>query len=139
MHISGPNGLTGKASAISRKKKAGSSDFNKAFISSEENVEEQGGVLSPAPLSAMGVVMAAQNIDNESSIEETKERGEKLLSYLDSIRHGLLLGTIPMDEIEQMQKELQLHKAISFDPNLNSVIKDIEIRLAVELAKMSVL
>ena len=138
MHISGPNGLNGTATSVGKKRKANATGANKAFMP-EDSSEEQASVLSTAPIQSIGVVLAAQTIEEQDTPAQGRERGEKLLKFLDDIKKALLLGSISPNEIKEMQQELKNCKALSCDPKLNVIIKEIEIRLSVELAKMMVM
>lgn len=61
--------------------------------------------------------------------------GRNLLDMLDQVRLGLLLGQIPEAQLLQMMKTLEARQEGFGDPRVDQVIREIETRAAVELAK----
>jgi len=50
---------------------------------------------------------------------------------------GLLMGTIPMAKLEQLAQLMRAKREQFDDPKLQEILDDIELRAAVELAKLS--
>ena len=50
---------------------------------------------------------------------------------------GLLLGTIPMSKLEQLAQLIRAKREQIDDPKLLEILDEIELRAAVELAKLS--
>jgi hypothetical protein len=69
--------------------------------------------------------------------KRAKERGDMMLEHLDEIRMGLLLGTIPMARLEQLAQLVRAKREQIDDPKLLAILDEIELRAAVELAKLS--
>jgi hypothetical protein len=69
--------------------------------------------------------------------KRAKERGDMMLDHLDEIRMGLLLGTIPMARLEQLAQLVRAKREQIDDPKLLAILDEIELRAAVELAKLS--
>ena len=53
------------------------------------------------------------------------------------IRLGLLLGTIPQSRLEQLAHLVRAQREQLNDPKLTAVLDEIELRAAVELAKLT--
>jgi hypothetical protein len=66
-----------------------------------------------------------------------RERGSLMLDQLDEIRMGLLLGTIPIAKLEQLGQSVRAKREQIDDPRLLAILDEIELRAAVELAKLS--
>ena len=60
-----------------------------------------------------------------------------MLDELEQIRLGLLLGQIPRARLEQLAQMVRARREQLDDPKLIAILDDIELRAAVELAKLS--
>ena len=69
--------------------------------------------------------------------KRAQERGNMMLDHLEEIRMGLLLGTIPMAKLEQLAQLVRAKREQIDDPKLLAILDEIELRAAVELAKLS--
>ncbi len=63
-------------------------------------------------------------------------RGQDLLDELEELRIGLLMGSFPASNLERISKLLAQRVDAIEDPILIELINEIEIRVAVELAKL---
>jgi hypothetical protein len=94
--------------------------------------DEVGGV------AAVGSILAAQEIDEDDGLKsrkQLKKYGEDILDRLDEIKQDLLIGGISKDVLANLAQTLRMKKSATNDPGLISIIDDIELRAAVELAK----
>ena len=64
------------------------------------------------------------------------QRGNSLLDRLDDIRIGLLTGSMPRGQLENLRRMAQDQLGQVDDPELASILNDIDLRVAVELAKL---
>jgi uncharacterized protein YqfB (UPF0267 family) len=62
--------------------------------------------------------------------------GNDLLDQLEKIRKGLISGTISPADIQDLIQKLKNRPNLSIDPQLEELIREIETRAAVELAKL---
>jgi hypothetical protein len=88
----------------------------------------------------MNTVLALQEAPDATrgrAKRRAKERGDMMLDHLDEIRMGLLLGTIPMARLEQLAQLVRAKREQIDDPKLLAILDEIELRAAVELAKLS--
>ena len=69
--------------------------------------------------------------------QRAKERGTLMLDHLEEIRMGLLMGTIPLAKLEQLASLVRAKREQIDDPKLLEILDEIELRAAVELAKLS--
>ena len=63
-------------------------------------------------------------------------RAEDMLDHLDDIRLGLLMGAIPISKLTSLVQVVKDQRDQVDDPRLASVLDEIEVRAAVELAKL---
>ncbi|MBP6985239.1 MAG: hypothetical protein KBB83_01455 [Alphaproteobacteria bacterium] len=64
-----------------------------------------------------------------------KERGEKILNTLESVRLKLLMGDVSDTDLMVLRKEVSLQNSNITDPGLKQIIEEIEQRANIELAK----
>ena len=64
------------------------------------------------------------------------DRAELLLDKLDQLRHGLLLGKISGRQLTDLMNSVRLRQDQFVDPRIREVLNEIELRAAVELAKL---
>ena len=89
-------------------------------------------------VTAVGSILAAQEIDDDDGLksrQQLKKYGEDILERLDEIKQDLLFGEISKDMLANLAQTLRMKKSATNDPGLISIINDIELRAAVELAK----
>jgi len=63
-------------------------------------------------------------------------RGQDLLDQLGTIQQGLLLGTLGPAQLRRLAQMLKDERPETPDPRLSAILDDIELRAAVELAKL---
>ena len=63
-------------------------------------------------------------------------QGEDLLDELDQIRIGLLTGSLPRATLERLAARVEAKRHRVDDPSLIQILDEIELRAAVELAKL---
>jgi hypothetical protein len=89
----------------------------------------------------MNTVLALQEAPDATSRNRARkraqERGSMMLDQLEEIRLGLLLGTVPMAKLEQLAQLVRAKREQIDDPKLLGILDEIELRAAVELAKLS--
>lgn len=99
-----------------------------------------------APVSGMSgitvadAIFAAQLADGVEERERKKKqikRGFTLLDKLEEIRQALLSGYISMERLIEISRFVKEQNSGSSDPHLNEIIAEIELRVEVELAKLT--
>jgi len=134
MKIFGTTEVGGSSSIKKKKRAEGASGFGSLLAGKMEEKSESAPVMS---LNNVDALFALQEI----SVDEENSRkgilyGESLLNALDSIRHGLLAGAISRHNLEQLGTLIQQQRAVIIDPELRGILNEIEVRAAVELAKL---
>ena len=95
---------------------------------------------SAAPAAGINSLLALQEIEDPGTKRRrAAQRGDRLLERLDEIRRGLLAGTLPHTALTRLRQELGEARAATLDPRLDEVLGEIELRAAVELAKLEAL
>jgi hypothetical protein len=95
---------------------------------------------SAAPAAGINSLLALQEVEDPAARRRrAAQRGDRLLDRLDDIRRGLLAGSLPQATLAQLRQELKEARAETLDPRLDEVLAEIELRAAVELAKLEAL
>ncbi len=90
-----------------------------------------------APLANVQALLALQEVpDALQARKRALKRSHDLLDRLDEIRHGLLLGTLSTDTLMALAHRLRERRPPDLDPQLSDILDEIELRVAVELAKL---
>lgn len=129
-----------KPAGIARKRGSTSSvgDFSSileaAEINENSSINKLGEIASPSSVS--GMLSLQEMSDTEFSRKKLIKHGNDLLDSLEQIRRRLLLGTMSMQALRDLNQQISKGKHEFSDPKLVEIIEDIELRAAVELAKL---
>lgn len=139
MKVSGPDS-TQKTSGVKKAGKTGSA-AGASFGSLLEASESE----APAHAAATGVIagidslLAAQETDDpaqRAAKKRMKARGEDVLKQLDKIRLGMLTGTLSVGNLLDVADVVASHRERINDPQLSSLLDEIDLRAQIEIAKM---
>jgi hypothetical protein len=129
------------ARAAKRTSSTSGADFAEALARAEETsgvsaTEAMSGI---AATGSLGGLLGAQEVD-EREARKRKEikRGRLTLDALAGLRDALLQGSLPIATIENLERIVAQERMANPDPALASILDDIELRAAVELAKLEV-
>jgi Class II flagellar assembly regulator len=139
MKIEGPNKSQSSkgVSKTGANKGASGASFSGMIDSGEEAAASKpaSGVMQTSALDALLSVQEAG--DSTESTKRAKRQGLDMLDQLDRIRMGLLTGGIPASALEQLERMVTKQREKIMDPVLTAVLDEIELRVQVELAKLS--
>jgi hypothetical protein len=94
-------------------------------------------VSTAASTTALEGLLALQEIADETGgRRRAVARGDKLLDALDELRHALLAGTVPRGRLEALGRLAAEAAPLAHDPRLAEILAEIELRAAVEIAKL---
>ena len=131
-HVSSPRTSTTKRSERSGAAKPGG--FAQALGAEPAAPAALGNT---APLGALDALVALQEVDDPTTgRRKAQQRGEDLLDRLDKLRMGLLMGRVSIGELERLSEMVNRESAATSDPRLREILSEIELRAAVELAKL---
>jgi hypothetical protein len=127
------------ARGIRKAGSVGASGFADALAAAEgiggvDGVESTGSI---GAIGAMGGLLGAQEVDErEARRHKAIKQGRITLDTLEKLRDALLMGTLPTATIKQLEQLAISERAQATDPLLKSILDEIEVRAAVELAKL---
>lgn len=117
----------------------GSADFASA-LHDEAAAGGTHGIGGGVGLGGVSTVLALQGTSDSTERRGRRkavERGGTMLDMLEEVRLGLLLGTIPQSRLEQLAQLVRVQREQVNDPKLTAILDEIELRAAVELAKLT--
>ena len=96
------------------------------------------GILGATPGSAVPGVLAAQEVQTATERDARRravQRGELLLDELERLRIAIVSGVVNTERLVALAGMVRARGDAVDDPELTAVIAEIELRVAVELAK----
>ncbi len=137
MKIIGPNPMSRGVGKAKKTAAGGGADFARS-LSSSEVADTPAQVAGAAGLGSIDALLALQG-DSEGWTTDRDEtnRGHALLDELEAIRRGLLLGRIPRRSLEALADMLKCQSSFAVSPQLRGIMDEIDLRVRVELAKLS--
>lgn len=130
------------ASSASSTRKT-SSKSNGSRFSVAESVSgpaESAPIAAAGPLAALEGLLAVQEADSADGYKGKQaraiSRGHDLLDMLDEVRLGLMMGGVPKSRLDSLVRMVERRRDTLQDPNLVSVLDEIELRARVEIAKL---
>jgi hypothetical protein len=106
----------------------------RSFAAQLDAAMETSPIVSNAAVDSVSNVLALQEVGQATT--RARRRGEDILDRLDEIRHGLLLGSIPRHALERLDQVVRTQIGETNDPRLTEILREIEVRARVELAKI---
>jgi Class II flagellar assembly regulator len=92
---------------------------------------------APQTVATVDNLFVLQEISDEvTNRRRALQRGNNLLDRLDDIRIALLTGSLPRNRLEELRHMAREQVDLAGDPKLAAILDEIELRVAVELAKL---
>ena len=135
MKITDINGVK-SSSKLKKAKKTGDGGAFDAMLSGSDSVDESSAPASIGAIEAPSSLLSLQEVGSDSgSRQQSMQQGKNSLDILDELRRDMLLGEDNSYTLQRMrEQQARLNNQIH-DPQMQSVIDDIDLRLAVEIAK----
>lgn len=133
MKVTGPSGPSSPQGARPAKAAGGFSVPSTGGAAAAGATAAAGGISGVAGVSAL---MALQGV--EDVLERRRRairRGGGLLDRLDELKLALLSGEAGEGALDRLGRSLREERPVDADPGLNSLLAQIDLRAAVELAK----
>jgi hypothetical protein len=135
MRIYGPNGTALAATPTAARRTAGGS----FTVSDQEAPRNSTSAGSLRAISTVDALIALQGVDDPT---ERKKRavakGRNALDVLDSLKLGLIDGSVDQSTVARLKVAAEGLTDTSGDTGLDGVLGEIDLRVAVELAKAGV-
>ena len=136
MKITGPNG-TGAAAGPRGTRPGSGGGFR---------LPDSGEVAGAAPSGGVGRVNGVMGVDALLALQDVGgplerrrkavSRAGRILDVLDDVKLAMLGGDLTLAELDRLRRAVRDERAQTDDPKLEGVLDEIEIRAAVEIAKL---
>jgi hypothetical protein len=136
MRVTGPNGTAAASTPAAARRAGGGGTFS---LNETATPQAQNPVAALRTLSGIDALIALQGIEDPT---ERRRRavghGRRALDALDELKLGLLAGTLDQGTLLRLKAVAADLKDGSGDERLDQVLSDIDLRVAVELAKAGI-
>jgi hypothetical protein len=135
MRIYGPNGAALANAPASARRAAG----GKFSVSDADTPRSSTGATALRSISTLDALMALQGVEDPTERKKrAAARGRKALDVLDDLKVAVLDGTLDPSTLARLKIASEGLTEESGDPGLDSVLGEIDLRVAVELAKAGI-
>lgn len=125
-----------RAEAKRRASGTGSTQFSD-MLDALDDAGVPDAVVTSTPIASTGMFLGLQEISEEEvQRKRAYKHGKSTLDALEHMRDGLLMGTLNMTTIRQLETLVKAERADTIDPGLRAILDEIELRAAVEIAKL---
>lgn len=138
MKVNDINKANELAGSKSVRKSSGGESFSAYLNETLASRPQQVG--GAAGVAVTDAIFAAQMVGSEEERairQKLVKRGFTLLEKLEEIRDALLLGYMSKEKLIETARLVKEHSAESTDPRLQEIMAEIELRVEVELAKLT--
>lgn len=130
---------TSRAGGIKRSNSTDGAAFADALSRAEGALatDAMDATIATAPIASnLGLLGLQEVSDEETQRRKMVKRGRLTLDALAGLRDALLMGSLPMATLRTLEKAIAAERAATADPMLESIMNEIEVRAAVEIAKL---
>jgi hypothetical protein len=136
MKVSGPGGV-GPATGPRGAKPAGGEGFRLPTAEAASGAGAAGSVAAATGVMGVQALLALQDVG--TPLERRRRavtRAGRILDVMDEIKVALLEGDLDGVSLDRLRRAVRDERAATDDPELEAVLEEIELRAAVEVAKL---
>jgi hypothetical protein len=136
MKVDRPGGVGATGRQKARKKAdATGAKFEIGKSTVEQPVASVSGL---GPVAAVDALLATQEVGGDSTSRRSRayQTAEDMLDLLQDVQKGLLLGGIPLSRLRRLEVLVAKQRVAETNSELEQVLEEVELRVAVELAKL---
>lgn len=136
MKVTGPSGI-GASSGARPARGSGGEGFRLASPEAAAAPSQTSSVSATRSVMGVDALVALQDVGGP--LERKRRavgRASRILDVLDDIKDGLLGGELSAGDLDRLRRAVRDERAHTDDANLEAVLDDIELRAAVEMAKL---
>ena len=136
MKITGPNG-TGSAGGPRAGRATGAGGFRLPEMGETTTAPSTSGVARAGGVMGVDALLALQDVGGPLERKRRAvSRAGRILDALDEIKMSLLDGQLSLGQLDRLRRAVRDERALTEDPKLEGLLDDIELRAAVEIAKL---
>lgn len=138
MRIEGPKGPDSVRKTEKTKKSSGASGSSfSSFLT--DGADGPSAASGPASVAHVGGLLAVQSSEDPAERKARKrmmERADKVLDALSDVHRGLVTNTLSVADMKDVSRAVAAGREKVSDPVLAGLLDEVELRAAVELAKL---
>jgi len=136
MKVTGPSGI-GSPSGARPARSAGGDGFHVITPEAAGGPAQASSVSATRGVMGVEALLALQDVGTPTERKRRAvRRASKILDVLDGLKIALLEGELSGDDLHRLTRAIQDERAGTDDPALEAVLDEIELRAAVEAAKL---
>jgi len=94
-------------------------------------------ISGPATVGSVDTIVALQAVEEPSDRRrKAVKTGDRILDLLDKVKIGVLSGQVSVTDLDALKTTIERQQSLESDPELNDILKQIDLRARVELAKL---
>lgn len=139
MKIQGPSG-TQSTSKSKKSSGAGKSGSNFSDFMDSGSASGASGASASSSINNIDALLAVQGADDpaaRAAKTRMKNRAHTILDKLDQLKVSMLCGSITIGELMGIADTVANHREKIDDPQLTSILDEIDLRAQIEIAKLS--
>jgi hypothetical protein len=137
MKINGPKGPGSATGAKGARPSSGGSGFSLPSVDEAGGVAPSSGVSRTAGVMGVEALLALQDVGGPLERKRRSvRRAGRILDVLDEVKLALLDGELSVVQLDRLRRSVRDERSLTDDPALEGVLDDIELRAAVEIAKL---
>ena len=136
MKVTGPGGV-GPTAGARPARTAGGEGFHLASVGPAAGPAQTASVSAASNVMGVDALVALQDV--AGPLERRRRavgRATRMLDVMDDIKASLLAGELSVGDLDRLRRAVRDERAHTDDPNLEAVLDEIELRAAVEVAKL---
>lgn len=134
MKVTGPSGIGSSSGSTPVRPAGGGEGFR---IATPSPAAPPTQVASTAGVMGVDALIALQDVGGPLERKRRAvRRAGRILDVLDDLRVGLLSGELGAADLDRLRRAIREERDLTDDPQLEAVLNDIELRAAVEMAKL---
>lgn len=139
MKVIGPNGVGQASGARTGARPAGGAGFRLPGAAETAGPSQAASVSATSSLMGVDALLALQEVaDPLTRKRRAVGRAGRILDELERLKIALLDGEVSTNDLQRLQRAIREARDRTDDPRLESVLEEVEMRAAVELAKLEV-
>ncbi len=136
MKVIGTGGV-GQAGGSARARPAGGAGFRLPGVGESAGPAQVAGTAGVAGVFGVEALLAMQDVGGPlERRRKAVRRASRLLDVLDGVKIALLDGALGAADLDRLARALREERGSTDDPALEAVLDEIELRAAVEMAKL---
>jgi hypothetical protein len=139
MKVIGPNGVGQTTAGPRPARPSGGAGFRLPSLADAQGPSQAASVSATSGVMGMDALLALQDVGGP--LERKRRavgRAGRILDELERLKIALLDGEVTVHDLERLKRVVRDARDRTDDPKLEAVLEEVEMRAAVELAKLEV-